>query len=375
MLFPYKYLHSHKMEKMQTFINFIFYEVWCKAPNEEYGIQLYESETDLFKVMEELYRRDMAAKLKDKSADKFFYTAVNEIYNEFKTLSGNEIDQYKSYFAANNMVEELCSGLTVQQPFTYDTLDPAKETLNQKIKNFFKELYSSGFFDLKFVKDALESTLSDYYLAFVRENNDGTCPFCGLQPLDTEYDPTREAFDHYLPKSKYPFNSVNLKNLAPACNKCNSGNKRDKDPLHDEHGNRRKAFYPFSETQSDITIVVSIKEKNWSVLTPENLSIDIQSIEFEDETNTWKELFRIEQRYAAKCCHKNGGSYWLNRVLTENQNYRLSMQEMLAAELQTASASPWIDANFLKEAFLEGCNSAGLFAVKADVLDTENQEP
>ena len=62
-------------------------------------------------------------------------------------------------------------------------------------------------------------------------------------------------------------------------------------------------------------------------------------------------------------------------MINENQNYSLSMQEMLAAELKSASASPWIDANFLKKAFLKGCDSAGLFAIKEEVLETKNQKP
>ena len=41
MLFPYKYV-PHQMEKMQEFIDFIFYEVWCKACTTDYGIHLYE---------------------------------------------------------------------------------------------------------------------------------------------------------------------------------------------------------------------------------------------------------------------------------------------------------------------------------------------
>ena len=31
MLFPYTYV-PHQIEKMQAFIDFIFHEVWCKAP-------------------------------------------------------------------------------------------------------------------------------------------------------------------------------------------------------------------------------------------------------------------------------------------------------------------------------------------------------
>jgi hypothetical protein len=104
---------------------------------------------------------------------------------------------------------------------------------------------------------------------------------------------------HYLPKSKYPFNSINLKNLAPSCNKCNSGNKGDKDPLHDAAGNRRKAFYPFAAIHSGIDVTVSIAHKNWCDLKDKDVVIDFGPISKADEISTWKELFRIDKRYAA----------------------------------------------------------------------------
>lgn len=364
MLFPYKYV-PHQMEKMQEFIDFIFHEVWCCAPGTQYSIDLFTPSEELHKIMDELYRRDLAGKLKD-GAGKFFYQCVNEVFNDFKTLTHAEIEEYKAFFTANNMVEEVCSGSMTTAPAIYEALNPAKTALNDKIENFFKGLYSSGFFDLKFVKDIIGSNLGDYYLSFVQENKHCICPFCGLQPIDGEYDPTREAFDHYLPKSKYPFNSVNLKNLASSCHKCNSDNKRDKDPLHDKGNKRRKAFYPFSTKQPDISLSISVKKKNWNSLKPEDLSITIQSAEFHDETSTWKELFRIEQRYAARCCNQNGGIYWLNRVLNECQNYKLSAQDMLVAEIKSASDSPFIEANFIRKAFLEGCQHAGLFNEPAE---------
>lgn len=361
MLFPYKYVPHHDMEKMHQFVVFIFDEVWCKAPDVDYGIHLFEPADGLHQIMNELYRLDLADKLND-GAGKFFYESVNKIFNEFKGLTKDEIARYRSYFVSNNLIEELCSGAATAIPATYSALNPARAALNERIEEFFKKLYSSGFFDLKFVREAIGSTIGKYYKDFVRENDDGICPFCGLLPLDGEYDPTREAFDHYLPKGKYPFNSVNLKNLAPSCSKCNSGNKLEQDPLHDKQNNRRKAFYPFSETPSDITVSVTILEKNWTSPAPEKLSIDIQSVAFSKETDTWKELFRIEQRYASMCCKKIGGSYWINRVLNECHNYNLSVQDMLNAELQAASSSPWTESNFLKKAFLEGCEQAGLFS-------------
>lgn len=361
MLFPYTYV-PHQMEKMQTYIDFIFYEVWSKAPNSEYGIHLYEPCEALCKIMEELHRRDLAGDLREGSG-KYFYESINKIFNAFKQLTQGEIDQYKQGFDSNNRVEELCSGSPEHVPMVYVGMGNYQKALNDEIENFFKNLYSSGFFNLAFVKEIIGSDLGQYYKDFVRENDTGICPFCGLLPIDGEYDPTREAFDHYLPKSKYPFNSVNLKNLAPSCSKCNSGNKRDQDPLHDSVG-RRKAFYPYAAEKAEIEFSVVINDKYWPQLNPEGIEINLQSTSHSEELKTWKELFRVEQRYAAKCCNKNGGLNWLNRVLIEYQNYNLTIPSMLDAELKSAEASPWVDANFLKKAFLQGCKHAGLFDSK-----------
>ncbi len=185
-------------------------------------------------------------------------------------------------------------------------------------------------------------------------------PF-SLFPIDGEYDPTRNAFDHYLPKGKYPFNSVNLANLCPSCNKCNSGNKLEQDPLHDSDGKRRKAFYPFGNDNADISMSIKVHVRNWDSPSPENFSVDLLSEKYVDETATWDELFRIRKRYAARCCAKNGGVLWKNRVLDECQNYQLTPQQMLVAEIKSAKSAPWSEANFLRVAFLEGCQNAGLF--------------
>lgn len=357
MLFPYKNI-SHDMEKMHKFIERIFFDVWCMAPSTQYGIHLFAANADLYELMERLFQKDLAGKL-DGSGE-YFYVALNEIYQEFKSLSVAEIQEYTNHFYANNDIENACSRNDACIPVTFASLNATKQSLNQKLEDFFKNLYSSGFLDLKNTVGKIGS-LTDYYKEFVKENDEGVCPFCGLLPIDGEFDPTREAFDHYLPKSKYPFNSINLKNLAPSCNKCNSGNKRDKDPLHDDAGNRRKAFYPFSTAHTGIEVTVSIAHKNWSDLKDGDVVINFGPIGMAEEIGTWKELYRVDQRYVAKCCYRNGGVSWLNRVFDECQNYKLTPAEMLKAELETASMAPWIEMRFLKKAFLEGCDRAGLF--------------
>ena len=149
MLFAYTY-GPHAMEKMQSFIDFIFYEVWCKAPGEEYGIHLFEPSDPLYKVMNELNRRDLAGSLKD-GAGKWFYETVNEIFNEFGKLNDDELEEYLQSYRANNQVLELCSNSHGTSPTLYTDLNPSKTDLNGKLSDFFKKLYSSGFFGLSFV--------------------------------------------------------------------------------------------------------------------------------------------------------------------------------------------------------------------------------
>lgn len=58
MLFPYTYV-PHQMEKMQAFIDFIFHEVWCKAPaSGPFGLHLFEANAELRDVMEAFYYSD-----------------------------------------------------------------------------------------------------------------------------------------------------------------------------------------------------------------------------------------------------------------------------------------------------------------------------
>lgn len=259
MLFTYRPV-PHQMEQMHDFITFLFLEVWCNAPSNEYSLELFEPNPTWHQIMDELFRRDSAGKLDASGAACFFYERVNAIFSEFKSLTPVEIAEYRDQFEQNNRIEELCGNDADIAPIHYASLNPAKRALNEEIAKFFKGIYGSGFFDLAFVKDILGSTLSEYYREFVdqdHDNNNDTCPFCGIMPLDGEFDPTRDAFDHYLPKATYPFNSLNLKNLAPSCNKCNSGQKLLQDPLHDKQKQSRKAFYPFSDTPTDIAITVS----------------------------------------------------------------------------------------------------------------------
>lgn len=254
MLFPYTYV-PHGMETMQAFIDHIFYRVWCVAPDVEYSIELFADNPELFALMNTLDRKDKAGV--EKGAGAFFYKHVNSIFTQFKALSPQQVEAYKEMYERNNDIESLCLGK--RHPTRYS--ERPEEPLWAAIKSFFSSLYKSGFFDLADVKKAIGTDLRTHYKQLMKQNRPPSCPFCGLLPVDTEHDPTREAYDHYLPCSKYPFNSVNLKNLAPACSKCNSGNKGDSDPLAAADGSFRKAFYPYSTARHKLSIKVEVASR------------------------------------------------------------------------------------------------------------------
>lgn len=353
MLFPYRKI-PHKMRYMHGFVAYIFAKVWCKAGSTEYSLDLFSGMTTLHMIMEELDRQDKAGK--EDGAGAFFYKYVNGIFNDFRALQAPELKALKKQFLANNNIQALCEGRA--SPVRYSSA--AQNELDKKIKYFFSKLYSCGFFNLKFVKDAIGADLHEHYNDFAKENDLPCCPFCGLQPMDNEYDPTREAYDHYLPASVYPFNSVNLKNLAPACHKCNSQNKGAKDPLLDDAGNPRKAFFPYSKVGYDIEISLQFLSNSRLPQKASEVEVDLKCFGYEQELDTWNHLYKIKERLSAKCCSHASRNAWMNRIKIECRNYKRTPEQALEAELTACNESPWTEAAFLKSAYLIEADKKGL---------------
>ncbi|MEH2363218.1 hypothetical protein [Nostoc sp.] len=119
------------------------------------------------------------------------------------------------------------------------------------------------------------------------------CPFCGCEYFDAPGAP-REALDHYLAESKYPFAASNLRNLVPMGTKCNSRYKLAKDILTRDDGTRRQSFDPYNHTG----VRISLENSQPFIGTDEKLPQ--WNIEFDpdtEETTTWDEVFDIRKRY------------------------------------------------------------------------------
>ncbi|WP_346400284.1 hypothetical protein [Pseudomonas syringae] len=359
MLFPYK-RSRHPIRAMHGFVTYIFAKVWCRAPNEEYSLELFKGLPSLYAIMDELHRADLAGV--EKGAGAFFYRYVNQIFQEFKQLSLEEIQVYQKIFRGNNDIQSLCEGK--KEPICY--IADTQSALMKTIEVFFSDLYSCGFFCLKIVKKNIGADLKEHYKDFASLNEMPCCPFCGLLPMDSEYDPTREAYDHYLPASKYPFNSVNLRNLAPACYKCNSQNKGAKDPLQDEAGVRVKAFYPYLLDGYPIQVSMHFKSAAKLPTEEHEIRVDLSCTGYDEEIGTWDRLYKIRKRYVAKCLSPSGAKYWLQRILDENENYKQVSQDALSKELKQFESFPWHESNFLKKAFFNACQEIALVDVPCE---------
>ncbi len=359
MLFSYTYV-PHQMEKMQTFVDFIFHEVWSKAPiGLVFHPDLFAGNPDIKEVMSEF---GFSAKASDRG--KTFYKDVKTIYELFATLSSQEIDQFKQWYQGNNDLEKVCANDPATQLARYADIAVAHKKLADQLGTFFKGLYSQSLLDLVVLRDKI-GDIDDHYQTFVRTNKAGKCPFCGINDLLSGYHSKREAYDHYLPKALYPFNSINFHNLVPACHHCNSSYKTSKDPAYMPKDpartvHRRAVFYPYKTAADSIEIQVTLLSSDFANLTPNDIILQFGPAIIAEEIDTWKDVYGIEERYKAKFCGENDGKYWLTQVLDEWKEDGRSPSDFMTTLARQTQNRPYADCNFLRKSFLEACEARGL---------------
>jgi hypothetical protein len=358
MLVSYTYV-PHQMEKMQEFIDFIFFEVWCKAADSgPFDLNLFAAKPELQEVMLTFFYTDT-------QGGDFFYEHVERIYGLFATLDDPAIDQFKRWYRGNNDIEKVCLNDPATQLVRYTDIPAAHKNLSDELSSFFRGLYSQSLLDLAALRAKI-GDIDDHYKTFVKINNAGKCPFCGISDLYGEYHSKREAYDHYLPKALYPFNSINLRNLVPACHDCNSSYKTSKDPARPAKdpargAQRRKVFYPYCTNTRRIEIAVAIAKADVSALSPQDIGIHFGPAALVDEIDTWRDVYGIDERYKAKVLGDNDGKYWITQVLDEWNEEGKSPDDFLRTLARQTLKNPLADANFLKMPFLEACRAKGVF--------------
>lgn len=257
---------EHDIFKLHEMVEYLVTSVWCDACEDPCETMLNAD----FKILYDNYD--------------WLKTEVDTIYEKCQTLNDKERKAIKDAFKINNKIEDLCNGM---KPVYLDAL-PAqvKDDLKPLLIDFYETLLERA---------KVPGTKKDYYEKLIKESNFQYCPGCGLIDFEHEDSIRREAFDHYLPKSEYPFASVNFYNLVPLCYKCNSDRKKTKDPIEKD----RKAFYPFANGEHKISITIAIDNtKDIDKLERDDLTVNFTGDA--EKIETWDWLFDISERYNDK---------------------------------------------------------------------------
>lgn len=267
---------------------------------------------------------------------------LKEDFEKFKQYYGASSDVEKRKLAhsfdRNIQIEKICK--MEIDPISYDELliDVSDDFQNciETLKSIQEYLYEN-LLKLKGFEESV-GTFKNYYEEFYEETIEYVCPFCGLDNMLTSKDLYREAFDHYLPKSKYPFVSFLRENLYPICNTCNSRYKGDKNPK--DYG---KSFYPFTSELNDCELL-------FEITSGEIVKTDINSTHFSEEVESWNKLFDIKDRINNFAeVNLNG---WVSNIQEAMKNYNVNFEHARNAEIQGCQPKMQ-DHKFVKEAILK----------------------
>jgi hypothetical protein len=357
MIFTYKPI-NHPLDALHMHIGHLVKHVWCGKKATFSPVLLNK---EFRTVVEEIDNNRHAG-------TPLLIDAIVDIHKRVQGLRPAHRVKLAKWFDANNKVEHLCKGGS-PKPGRYEDVASLDPGLVAPLKSFF-----NGLFLRVIITAAVTSRWHDlghHYKAIVTKNTKDKCPFCGLGPIKGVNRTARDAYDHYLPKDKYPFNSVNLKQLAPMCHDCNSVCKGAKDPLVPDKnakdplsssGKRRRAYYPYARQHSRPKFTVTLKHKDFPNLLPSDMDIVITAKNAQDKVETWKDLFNLDERYRDILCGENEGKVWASRiVMAKRFDPTDSPKKALARNLRAARAYPLNDAGFLQVAFLEECQRIGAF--------------
>jgi hypothetical protein len=212
------------------------------------------------------------------------------IYEHVISISETDRQLFCHRVIESNQIEKICRGEYRPEAFTGE-LTEIDVTLKQLFLDLYKQVLDGPPF-----QENVNTTLREHFNQFSDTNADITlCPFCGIGELKKSQDKTRDPYDHYLPKSLYPFSSINFQNLVPSCKDCNSFDvKGEKDTIAVSTG---KLFFPYDDSHKEISLVVNVQKDNSE---PEKIEWELVFISPDnknDEIQSWKTIYSIEDRY------------------------------------------------------------------------------
>jgi hypothetical protein len=223
-------------------------------------------------------------------------------------LALREQDRTIRAFAEENDIARLRSGSC-----ECEAIDDLPQTIRDAVRDLFD--YSFGLLAGLGIRDEC------YRLIFAGSRYQ-VCAFCGVEYFDAPGAP-RQALDHYLAQSRYPFAAANLRNLVPMGDKCNSKYKLSQDILRRSDGTRRRAFDPYGAFDGvTVSLRSSIPFEGRGGQLP---AWDVDFGAVGEEVDTWNEVFRIRERYIRDILDPHFRT-WLGEFSAWSRGMQLPMQ-------------------------------------------------
>jgi len=299
MLYFYKSISPHPIENLHNYLHYFFTQMFAEV-NPAYD-HTHQIQADFKEIVEE-YKAQVDDKL-------------SAIFIAYMGLQPNEKLIVQDAYNRNNKIIDVCN-MTVT-PVKYSGLPVGIRT---QVESLYDNLWGENkILGYKKVEDKC-GTLLSHFKKFREKNEFAVCPFCGLDSLSVKSDDGKDDYDHYLPKSKYPFISVNFENLLPMCHNCNSKRKGQVDtPFIDDTTTQRPLYYPLDTAtpNHEIKLGITSTDTDLSDVTKWTLTIACEPAANGLKKKSWEEIFKIEKRY--KSIIADESKVWLQWIMTKHR--------------------------------------------------------
>lgn len=230
-----------------------------------------------------------------------FQQKFKAVFEQIRILTPGQKKLLKRMYFNQQRTKRLCQdGVAIVDLSNYPV--PFKNAL----KALGKYLYESGLKNTQIRQLAIikygdnNSSLYEHWIAY-KQRNGSVCCFCGIQDYEEQLPDEsdikwRPAYDHYLPKEKYPFAAVNFKNLIPCCYQCNSKSKGAVDPCNWSLAGQKQAKYPFS---NEITLGLTFKFVKENVAAKTPWIVELRN-EADEAHQTWNMVYKIKDRVSTR---------------------------------------------------------------------------
>ncbi|MBT9776906.1 hypothetical protein GPL15_10355 [Clostridium sp. MCC353] len=173
-----------------------------------------------------------------------------------KTLFGDTEDKRKSCIINFCISPNLIDLLKTFEDVFNDTYGFEYRSESEEHRKIIKDMESDINFILNYegfnIGKAISKNVKWSRHIFITSLGIKVCPYCNRQYItsyenDEAENRTTADADHYYPKAKYPILQMNIFNLVPSCNVCNSKTKGSK---------LKKHLYPYEDESDSLSFEI-----------------------------------------------------------------------------------------------------------------------